>query len=61
MVDDSKSSSNAALGLDNSLIPFDVQDGESVAIQDEDTAIPSGQIDPVYEKKAKVLNRAVRS
>ena len=60
MVNAYKSSSNAALGLSNSPIPFDVQDGESVAIQDEDTAIPSGQIDPVYEKKAKVLNRAVR-
>lgn len=27
--------------------------------KDEETTIPGGQLDPVYEKKAKVLNRAV--
>lgn len=29
-------------------------------VQDEST-IPGGEVDPVYEKKAKVLNRAVRA
>lgn len=27
---------------------------------DDDTTIPGGQLDPVYEKKARMLNRAVR-
>lgn len=27
---------------------------------DDDTAIPGGQLDPIYEKKARLLNRAVR-
>lgn len=28
---------------------------------DDDTTIPEGQLDPVYEKKARLLNRAVSS
>lgn len=36
--------------------------GENVARGvDEEATIPKGQIDPVYEAKARVLNRAVRS
>jgi hypothetical protein len=36
--------------------------GESVAVGIDDAAIfPKGQIDPVYEAKARVLNRAVRN
>lgn len=26
---------------------------------DDDTTIPGGQLDPVYEKKARLLNKAV--
>jgi len=29
--------------------------------QDDDAIIPKGQIDPVYEAKARVLNHAVRT
>lgn len=29
------------------------------ALREDDTTIPSGQLDPVYERKANVLNRAV--
>jgi hypothetical protein len=28
---------------------------------DDDAAIPKGQVDPVYEAKARVLNKAVRT
>lgn len=31
------------------------------SIVNDESTIPGGEIDPVYEKKAKVLNRAVRS
>lgn len=35
--------------------------GEDVAVGIEDVStIPKGTIDPVYEAKARVLNRAVR-
>lgn len=38
------------------------QVGGVVAIgKDDDAIIPKGQIDPVYEAKARVLNHAVRS
>lgn len=37
------------------------RDGETTSIASGDNAIiPRGQIDPVYEEKARVLNRAVR-
>ena len=32
---------------------------ESTAVADDDAIIPRGEIDPVYEAKARVLNRAV--
>lgn len=32
----------------------------SSSIDDDDTIIPKGALDPVYEAKARVLNRAVR-
>ena len=36
--------------------------GDNVAVGIDDTAVfPKGQIDPVYEAKARVLNRAVRT
>jgi hypothetical protein len=40
---------------------FDARVGEDVALGVDDAgAIPKGTIDPVYEAKARVLNRAVR-
>lgn len=30
------------------------------SITNDESTIPGGELDPVYEKKAKVLNRAVR-
>lgn len=39
----------------------DTRIGEDVAVGVDDAgAIPKGTIDPVYEAKARVLNRAVR-
>jgi hypothetical protein len=36
--------------------------GDNVAVGIDDVAIiPKGQIDPIYEAKARVLNRAVRT
>ena len=38
----------------------DVEVGQRFAVADDVAAIPKGTIDPVYEAKARVLNRAVR-
>ena len=36
-------------------------DGISLSAVDDTTALPTGSTDPVYEAKARVLNRAVRT
>jgi hypothetical protein len=36
-------------------------DGISLSAIDDTTALPTGTVDPVYEAKARVLNRAVCS
>lgn len=35
------------------------EDEASLQLGDDTAILPEGQVDPVYEKKAKVLNRAV--
>lgn len=40
--------------------PQAADDAVSIS-QEDDAIIPKGQIDPVYEAKARVLNHAVRS
>lgn len=39
---------------------LDQRDASPSSIDNDASTIPGGEIDPVYEKKAKVLNRAVR-
>jgi len=41
-------------------IKYQLEAGESIAVGIDDAgAIPKGSLDPVYEAKARVLNRAV--
>ncbi|KAL2199021.1 major facilitator superfamily domain-containing protein [Corynascus similis CBS 632.67] len=41
--------------------PPRVEDGDSIDAGDNvDVILPEGQVDPVYEKKAKILNRAIQ-
>lgn len=40
---------------------LDQRDTNPNSIVNDESTIPGGEIDPVYEKKAKVLNRAVCS
>lgn len=58
MGDTEKGDNNASVGE----APKAPHPEDEVSISPGDNAIlPEGQIDPVYEKKARVLNRAVSS